>query len=236
MDDSGSNVLIEYIFMILIMASFFTIFILLLSNVIGTSNRVVIGQGLSVVSNDLANRIVAFSGKVSIDQYNNSHWVSNISSNTEEIDLPDMVEGKPYLVEVTYEESTMTGAIKVTYEDDRSINSTAHFRSYKGDTIDIATLTITPVSSTIRINARLRWRKTDDGLLQIRGRRVRKSGIPPDLRILLTSFVLIFTIGYPIYNNYVDSGHMQNAEKSFSILASNANTVASRNRWFLHRR
>lgn len=44
--------------------------------------------------------------------------------------------------------------------------------------------------------------------------------------ILLTSFVLIFTIGYPIYNNYVDSGHMQNAEKSFSILASNGNTVA----------
>lgn len=129
MDDSGSNVLIEYIFMILIMASFFTIFILMLSNVIGTSNRVVIGQELSVVSNDLANRIVAFSGKVSIDQYNNSHWVSNISSNTEEIDLPDMVEGKPYLVEVTYEESTMTGAIKVTYEYDRSINSTAHFRS-----------------------------------------------------------------------------------------------------------
>lgn len=44
--------------------------------------------------------------------------------------------------------------------------------------------------------------------------------------ILLTTFVLIFTIGYPIYDNYVENGHMQNIAKSFAILASNGNGVA----------
>lgn len=44
--------------------------------------------------------------------------------------------------------------------------------------------------------------------------------------MLFVSFVLIYTIGYPVYNNYVDNGHMQNVAKSFSILASNGNGVA----------
>lgn len=47
--------------------------------------------------------------------------------------------------------------------------------------------------------------------------------------ILLLSFVLVYTIGYPIYNSYVESGHMQNIEKSFSILALNGNGVAMQN-------
>ncbi len=53
--------------------------------------------------------------------------------------------------------------------------------------------------------------------------------------ILFISFVMIFAIGYPIYNNYVDNGHMQNVEKSFSILASNANRWLCRNRCSLPR-
>jgi hypothetical protein len=43
---------------------------------------------------------------------------------------------------------------------------------------------------------------------------------------MFTFFAIIFAIGYPIYNSYVDSGHMQNIEKSFSLLSYNANLVA----------
>jgi hypothetical protein len=44
--------------------------------------------------------------------------------------------------------------------------------------------------------------------------------------MIFISFTMIFAIGYPMYNNYVDSNHMQNVEKSFHIVASNANLVA----------
>lgn len=44
--------------------------------------------------------------------------------------------------------------------------------------------------------------------------------------IIFISFVMIFAIGYPMYNNYVDDNHMQNVEKSFYIVAQNANLVA----------
>lgn len=129
LDDSGASVLIEYMFLIVIMAIFFTMFLFLLNTVIVNSNRVVIMQELDIVANDVANRIVAFSGKVAIEQYNNTYWASDVSSNTEEIELPDMVNGKPYNVQVTYSDSTGAYAVKVTYGDDYSINSTAHFRS-----------------------------------------------------------------------------------------------------------
>lgn len=44
--------------------------------------------------------------------------------------------------------------------------------------------------------------------------------------MIFISFVMIFTIGYPMYNSYVDSNHMENVGKSFSIVARNANLVA----------
>lgn len=129
LDDSGASVMIEYILIIMIMASFFTIFLLLLNNIIGNANSVVIGQELDVIANDMANRIVSFSGKTGIDQYNSTYWASGVSSNTEEIDLPDMVGGKPYLIQIAYSDSDGTGTVKVTYGDDHSINRTAYFRS-----------------------------------------------------------------------------------------------------------
>lgn len=44
--------------------------------------------------------------------------------------------------------------------------------------------------------------------------------------IMFAFFTMVFAICYPIYNSYVDSGHMQNIEKSFSLLSYNANLVA----------
>ncbi len=44
--------------------------------------------------------------------------------------------------------------------------------------------------------------------------------------MIFISFAIIFTIGYPVYNSYIDNNHMENVEKSFYILAQNANLVA----------
>lgn len=47
--------------------------------------------------------------------------------------------------------------------------------------------------------------------------------------ILITAFALIYTMGYPIYSNYIDDGHMKNVQESFDILAYNGNSVAMHN-------
>lgn len=153
-DDSGANILVEYVFMIVIMAIFFSVFLLMMNTVIGNANRVVIGQELGVVANDVANRIVAFSGKIGIDQHDNTYWASDVSDDTEEIDLPDMVNGKPYYVQVTYSDSTQSGAVTVVYGDDYSINSTAHFRS--------AVRVIPSKISSTDNNPGIYYEKTDD--------------------------------------------------------------------------
>jgi hypothetical protein len=44
--------------------------------------------------------------------------------------------------------------------------------------------------------------------------------------ILIISFGIIFAIGYPLYNSYIDGGHMNNIQQSFNILAFNANSIA----------
>lgn len=44
--------------------------------------------------------------------------------------------------------------------------------------------------------------------------------------IMLTAFFIIYATGLPAYNSYVDQSHMTNIEQSFSIIASNGNTVA----------
>ena len=44
--------------------------------------------------------------------------------------------------------------------------------------------------------------------------------------ILLTTLVIIFAIGFPLYNNYVDQSHLQNMAEGFDLVSENANNVA----------
>lgn len=47
--------------------------------------------------------------------------------------------------------------------------------------------------------------------------------------LLTLSFIIIFAVGYPAYNSYVDNGHMRNMEESFDIMSYNGNNVAMHN-------
>ena len=44
--------------------------------------------------------------------------------------------------------------------------------------------------------------------------------------ITLVGFAIIYMVGVPAYNSYVEDGHMANIAQSFSIVAYNGNTVA----------
>lgn len=47
--------------------------------------------------------------------------------------------------------------------------------------------------------------------------------------IMIVSFFLILSVGYPVYNNYLDNSHMRNIQESFYILSYNGNSVAMHN-------
>lgn len=47
--------------------------------------------------------------------------------------------------------------------------------------------------------------------------------------VVFMSFAAIFAVMYPIYNNYIDGGHMKNMLESFDIFAYNGNNVALHN-------
>ncbi len=112
MDDSGSNVLIEYIFHDRYHGQL--LYYLYPQLTMSSDTRTVwsSGRGTQCRIQRLANRIVAFSGKIEHRPVQQSSLVSNDSSNTEEIDLPDIVEGKPYPVEITYTEIPYRHCIK----------------------------------------------------------------------------------------------------------------------------
>jgi ABC-type enterochelin transport system permease subunit len=128
-DDSGTNILIEYMLLIVIMALFFSFFILMLYNMMTDSNRIIVGQELGVIANDMANRITEFSAKVNVYQHDDSYWESDISGYEEEVNVPGLVEGKTYTIDVTYDDVAQTGKVLVTYGPDYSINRTVTFRS-----------------------------------------------------------------------------------------------------------
>ena len=44
--------------------------------------------------------------------------------------------------------------------------------------------------------------------------------------ILLTSVAIVFVIGLPVYNKYVDQSHLQNMIEGFDLISENANNVA----------
>lgn len=137
-DETGTNILIEYMFLIVIMAVLFSYFILVLFSVMNNSDSIIIGQELGVIGNDLANRIAGFSTKVNIYEYDSDQWESDVSAYSENIYLPELVGNKPYSIKITYDQGARTGRILVTYQSNTNINRTVEFRS----TVDVIETTI----------------------------------------------------------------------------------------------
>jgi hypothetical protein len=155
-DDSGASVLVEYVFIIVIMATFFTMFLLLVNSTIRNTDEVIVGQELGIVANDIANRISEFSNKVSIFTYNSTHWTSNVSGYSEAIDLPELAQGKQYSIKIKYNDNSGTGNITVYYGSNYNINRTVSFQS--GTKVAETTISSTDanpqiyfVSNTIRV-------------------------------------------------------------------------------------
>lgn len=129
------------------MAVFFSIVCLMMNSMINNADEIVVGQELGVVAHDIANRISGFSQTVSANEYHSDYWINDVSKYNETIDLPDLVGGKPYTIETSYESGTKTGTVKVSYGMNANVNRSVSFRS----TIPVAVKTISSTDANPKI-------------------------------------------------------------------------------------
>ncbi|WP_424357862.1 hypothetical protein [Methanocella sp. MCL-LM] len=128
-DDSGVSVLIEYVFLMTITAVMFSIFIMVLYTTFISVDRVVIGNELGIVSNDVASRISGFSNEVYTSQYSDSQYTSDVRGSAEYIELPGLVNGQQYKVSVTYDPATKSGTVNIGYQSEITLSKSASFHS-----------------------------------------------------------------------------------------------------------
>jgi type II secretory pathway pseudopilin PulG len=132
-DDAGVSVMIEYIFAIVIMSVLFTMVVLLMNSMINNSDNIVTEQELGIVAHDISNRMSSFSQKISADQYVSDYQTNTVSENSKTIDLPDLVGGKPYTIDISCDSvtypGTYTGTVKVSYSQNPNINRSVSFAS-----------------------------------------------------------------------------------------------------------
>lgn len=128
-DVSGVNITLEYIFSLMIMVILFTIMVLIIGDIQSNSDRIVLKEEFDIISNDLANRISAFSSELYISDRTETYRQVTVSENVLYFDLPELVNGKQYNAIITYDSDLDIGTIKVVSMDNVNIYSTATFYS-----------------------------------------------------------------------------------------------------------
>jgi hypothetical protein len=128
-DDSGVSVLVEYVLLMTITAMLFSVFIMVLYTVFISVDQVVIGDELGIVSNDVASRISGFSNDVYTNQYSDSYYATSVRGSAEYIELPGLVNGQQYEVNVTYDPATKSGIVNIGYQSEIAISKESSFHS-----------------------------------------------------------------------------------------------------------
>lgn len=132
-DDSGVNILLEYLFSLIVTVILFTILILLIGNIMDVSDHIALKEEYDIISNDVANRISAYSSEVYLNDQRGVYDSTVVSVESTYFDLPEPMSNKQYQVDVDY--TPAAGAkpeywtVKVSSTSDSSIYSTATFTS-----------------------------------------------------------------------------------------------------------
>jgi hypothetical protein len=131
-DDSGVNITLEYIFSLMIMVILFSMMVLTIGNIQTNSDRIVLKEEFDIISNDLANRISAFSNEVYLSNQTGTNRQVIVNNNIVYFDLPELVQGKQYNVSITYNDTAIpySGTVRVTYMSNVNVYSTATFYSH----------------------------------------------------------------------------------------------------------
>ncbi|MCD1294741.1 hypothetical protein CUJ83_06980 [Methanocella sp. CWC-04] len=128
-DETGVNVVVEYIFTLIIMSVLLTILLMTLNSVISTSDRLVLKEEFDIISNDFAGRITCVSNEIYMNGYTDEHTNTTATGYGLYFELPKLVKGKQYIVNVTYDAATRSGDVIITYEANSGVTSAASFSS-----------------------------------------------------------------------------------------------------------
>ncbi len=131
-DNVGVTALMDYMFMMMITLIIFTIMLLMVQQVLSKSDSIVLKEEFDIISNDVANRLSAFSSEVSLNGQSGDDEKASVGHQAVYFDLPGLVRGKQYNVDVTYDSALKKGTVTVSYVSNSNIMSRATFYSETG--------------------------------------------------------------------------------------------------------
>lgn len=128
-DDSGANILLEYIYTLIVTMVLFSIIVLLIANMRSVSDSIALKEELDIVANDVADRLSAFTCNAYMNSQPDVNSTAIIQGQGVYFDLPELVEGKQYNVNITYSDSQKVGTVVVSYVSNTNVYSTATFKA-----------------------------------------------------------------------------------------------------------
>lgn len=117
-DESGVNILIEYIINFAIMLILFTVILLTYQSLMTHSNNNTTEEQLTVVANDIANKITLFDGIITSTETHGTTGTAFISL-SQTFDMQTQLSGNTYYVDVYYSGSSKEGYVIAHTADTR---------------------------------------------------------------------------------------------------------------------
>lgn len=130
-DDSGSSLLMEYIFTIIIAALLFSVLLLTLQSIITRSNQVLMSQETDLAASIVANQLSDYSNDIWLNTYGNGVVsLTEAGAGAKYFNLSKPDSGKQYSVKVAHDPGfSGRGIVTVTYLADPTVYSTYTFNS-----------------------------------------------------------------------------------------------------------
>ncbi len=126
-DESGVNILLEYIYTLIVTMVLFTIIVLMVANMKGVSDSIAIEEQLDVIANDVADRLSAFTSNVYMNSQQDDSFKAIIAGHSVYFELPQLVEGKQYSINIST--SGTLGTVVVSYASNSNVKSAATFKA-----------------------------------------------------------------------------------------------------------
>jgi hypothetical protein len=127
-NNEGVNILLDLLFMMAITIIVFTVMLLLIQDIQDRSDRIVLREEFDIISNDIANRLSAFSNEIYLNEQAGDDEKADIGDHSAYFDLPELVKGKQYEVKIRHDAGNKY-TVTVTSTSNSDITSSATFYS-----------------------------------------------------------------------------------------------------------
>lgn len=131
-NDSGSNVLIEYLFTIIISTILFAMLLLSLQSVLAKSDQLIMSEEIDIASSIVANQLSDFSNGLWLNDYTGTYSLADSAGGERYFSIPEPYGDKQYSIEVSDEvidANNRRGKVKVTFQSDPDVYSIFTFNT-----------------------------------------------------------------------------------------------------------